>query len=195
MQALYLTKDGVLASDLESETWEKVVNNFHKYNDQETPRAWLSRVMRNLWVDQCRKKVKGRTGDRSVFADSYSANNQIPLDHIGALGEAYELEDEDAVINAALVEIIKSHLSAEQRRVILHRAKTNDMAFKEIADLENASINTVIGRMRYGRNKILLNLGKYLPPEKVSYIVHAFPKVKRFMERRGPEYRALVFKN
>ena len=50
-----------------------------------------------------------------------------------------------------------SHLPEEQREVIVLRHFA-DMSFKEIAQITNTSINTSLGRMRYG----LINLRKMM---------------------------------
>jgi RNA polymerase sigma-70 factor (ECF subfamily) len=49
------------------------------------------------------------------------------------------------------------HLPEEQREVIILRHFA-DMSFKEIAKITNTSINTSLGRMRYG----LINLRKMM---------------------------------
>ena len=53
------------------------------------------------------------------------------------------------------VEDILNRLPEDQREVIVLRHYA-DMSFKEIASLTNCSINTALGRMRYG----LINLRK-----------------------------------
>ncbi len=54
-------------------------------------------------------------------------------------------------------------LPDEQREVIVLR-HFGDMSFKEIADLTNCSINTALGRMRYG----LINLRKMMTEKQIS---------------------------
>ena len=46
-----------------------------------------------------------------------------------------------------------AQLPAEQREVLLLRLKA-DMKFRDIARLQNTSINTVVGRYRYGLNRL-----------------------------------------
>lgn len=194
-RALSLTKDKVTARDLEGEFWEKIANIFpDKYTEGGTPQAWLGRILKNLWVDICRKKSKGREGGKSVYALSYDLH-EVPLDHMIVLGGIHESQEQESVLNSILMKIMKERLSADQRRTLLYRMREKKLSFQEIADLENTSINTVIGRARYARNNILINLKHYCEPEMISYIVHSFPKVKRFIERRGVEYRKKVFKN
>ena len=55
------------------------------------------------------------------------------------------------------IRAIINELPADQREVVIMRTYY-DMSFKEIADFTNVSINTALGRMRYG----LLNLKKLI---------------------------------
>jgi RNA polymerase sigma-70 factor (ECF subfamily) len=54
-------------------------------------------------------------------------------------------------------------LPAEQREVIVLRHYA-DLSFKEISQLTNCSINTALGRMRYG----LINMRKLLTEKQIA---------------------------
>jgi RNA polymerase sigma-70 factor (ECF subfamily) len=54
-------------------------------------------------------------------------------------------------------------LPEEQREVLILRHFA-DLSFKEIAELMNCSINTALGRMRYG----LINLRKLMTEKQIS---------------------------
>jgi RNA polymerase sigma-70 factor (ECF subfamily) len=56
-----------------------------------------------------------------------------------------------------------NQLPEEQREVIVLRHYA-DMSFKEIAEITETSINTALGRMRYG----LINLRKILVENQMS---------------------------
>jgi RNA polymerase sigma-70 factor (ECF subfamily) len=54
-------------------------------------------------------------------------------------------------------------LPEDQREVIILRHYA-DLSFKEISDLTNCSINTALGRMRYG----LINLRKMMTEKQIT---------------------------
>jgi RNA polymerase sigma-70 factor (ECF subfamily) len=54
-------------------------------------------------------------------------------------------------------------LPEEQREVIILRHYA-DLSFKEIAEMTNCSINTALGRMRYG----LLNIRKMMAEKQIT---------------------------
>ena len=77
-------------------------------------------------------------------------------------------EDENKNIDETIkfkksIRAIINELPADQREVVIMRTYY-DMSFKEIADFTNVSINTALGRMRYG----LLNLKKIIEEKKLE---------------------------
>jgi RNA polymerase sigma-70 factor (ECF subfamily) len=61
------------------------------------------------------------------------------------------------------VRLMLDLLPEDQREVIILRHYA-DLSFKEIASLTNCSINTALGRMRYG----LINLRKIMTQKKIA---------------------------
>jgi RNA polymerase sigma-70 factor (ECF subfamily) len=77
-------------------------------------------------------------------------------------------EDENKNIDETIkfkksIRAIINELPADQREVVIMRTYY-DMSFKEIADFTNVSINTALGRVRYG----LLNLKKIIEEKKLE---------------------------
>ena len=62
--------------------------------------------------------------------------------------------------------VMLEKLPQEQREVIVMRHYL-DMSFKEIADYTNVSINTALGRMRYG----LINLRKMIDKKEMIPVI------------------------
>ena len=59
--AINLTKDTEAANDLFQETLYKALSNHDKYHDGTNIRAWLFTIMRNIFINDYRRKVKQRT--------------------------------------------------------------------------------------------------------------------------------------
>ena len=109
---------------------------------------WAMRIAHNLCVDYFRKLK------RFPFAKS-STDNEV-LDTINCT----EQNAEDKIIKVQSMGKAKDlleQLPEEQREVIILRHFAN-LSFKEIADITGCSINTALGRMRYG----LMNLRKLM---------------------------------
>src|ERR1700733_12353411 len=63
--AITLTRDHESAKDLVQETMYRALANREKYNTETNIRAWLYTIMRNIFINNYRKKVK-----QSVIFDS-----------------------------------------------------------------------------------------------------------------------------
>jgi RNA polymerase sigma-70 factor (ECF subfamily) len=59
--AVNLTKDSEAANDLYQETLYKALANHEKYNAGTNIRAWLFTIMRNIFINDYRRKVKQKT--------------------------------------------------------------------------------------------------------------------------------------
>ncbi len=121
------------------ETWLRVIEKLPKYRDDGKFSAWLFRISRNLFIDRVRRNRM--LGMGTVWIDSEDAPEIMGLETMSPDRElnASELEK---VISDAL-----SKLPSEQREVFLLRQQ--ELPFREIAEIQQCSINTVLGRMQY----------------------------------------------
>lgn len=151
-------QDRDATDDVFQDTFIKVINTLKrgKYNEQGKFLPWVMRISHNLIIDYFRKnkrlpKFKNK-GDFDVFSvlsdDSPNAENKIVKSQI-----------------TDHVRILLEELPEDQKMVIKMRIY-QDMSFKEISENTNVSINTALGRMRYG----LINLRKMIDNHNISLI-------------------------
>lgn len=142
-----LVKDRCLAEDIFQDTFIKVIDRLAqgKYNDEGKFVHWVIRIAHNLCIDHFRKSKSitfiPKPEDRDIF-ESMDLMDDTPNDI-----EQRQTHDR--------VRKLLDQLPEEQREVIILRHYA-DMSFAEIAKTTKCSINTALGRMRYG----LLNLRK-----------------------------------
>lgn len=144
-RVLYAYLNGLLpdrqaeADEVFQLAWIKVVDQLKNYRDQGCFSAWLFRIARNLLIDRFRKN---KTDAAMVELD----REDVPLVAAPPGSEPWRSLDEadlETVIRAALAE-----LPQEQREVFLMRSH-GELPFKEIAKVQQCSINTVLARMQY----------------------------------------------
>ena len=151
-----LVKDKYLAEDIFQDTFIKIIDTLKtgKYTDEGKFLPWAMRIAHNLCVDHFRKIKRSpaiRTcDDRDIF-------DTINFSEAGADDRIMKNQTRDKV-----TKMIES-LPEDQREVIVMRHYA-DMSFKEIATLTNCSINTALGRMRYG----LINLRKMMTEKQIA---------------------------
>ncbi|MBS4043842.1 MAG: sigma-70 family RNA polymerase sigma factor [Chitinophagaceae bacterium] len=145
----YLVKDRHLAEDLFQEVFIKIIDKLrsNSYNEEGKFLHWALRISHNLCVDHFRKEKRNNTtsGDSSNL-----------FDMLEICGDAADTK----IVNGQIQEKVRVMLDLlpyEQREVIILRHFA-ELSFKEIAQLTNTSINTALGRMRYG----LINLRKMM---------------------------------
>ena len=118
------------------ETWIKVVDKLGTYRDEGKFSAWLFRVARNVFIDTERKRKN------SCLTRTESDELPEVPDWSNRPERTMEEEDSSRVLKEALAE-----LPEEQREVFLLRQQS--FSFKEISEMQQCSINTVLGRMHY----------------------------------------------
>lgn len=149
--AIYmLVKDKYVAEDIFQDAFLKIIKTMRdgKYSEQGKFLPWAVRVAHNLCMDHFRRTRK----DIPVtLADGRDISDIIPL-MVGSPADNMERRQ----TNAGVRQLIEQ-LPEDQREVIILRMYA-DLSFKEIADITSVSINTALGRMRYG----LINLRKMI---------------------------------
>lgn len=145
-----LVKDKYLAEDLFQDAFLKMICNMRKgkYSEQGKFLPWAMRLVHNLCMDHFRKVRKQVPVTLPDGRDLWSL---IPI-------ESEERADaiEQRQVHQSVRDLIEQ-LPEEQREVIVLRMY-GDLSFKQISELTSVSINTSLGRMRYG----LLNLRKMI---------------------------------
>jgi RNA polymerase sigma-70 factor (ECF subfamily) len=147
-------KDAALANDLFQDTFVKIINTMKlgNYNEEGKFLPWAQRIAHNLVIDYFRKKKKVRIiSECNSFDEEYSIFYKIASDEKNYLQTQSYYELETQMVN------LISHLPNPQKEMIEMRI-FQDMSFKEIAELEDISINTALGRMRYA----LINMRKLI---------------------------------
>jgi RNA polymerase sigma factor (sigma-70 family) len=151
-----LVKDRYLAEDFFQEVFIKVIDTLRagKYTDEGKFLPWAMRIAHNMCVDHFRKVKRTPTIKTSDDKDIFEILNFFEP---GADQKMMANQSHDRV--RSLVDM----LPEDQREVIILRHYA-DLSFKEISDLTNCSINTALGRMRYG----LINLRKMMTEKQIT---------------------------
>jgi RNA polymerase sigma-70 factor (ECF subfamily) len=143
-----------LAHDIFQETFVKVINKFRlqEYNEEGKFLPWAMRIAHNLVIDHFRRTSRVKmVSESSSLKDDYSIFNTLSQTDKNVQEKL--ITDE---IESQMVHLI-DYLPAAQKSIIQMRI-FQDMSFKEIAEIEDISINTALGRMRYA----LMNIRKII---------------------------------
>jgi len=151
-----LVKDKYLAEDIFQDVFIRIIDTLKggRYTDEGKFLPWAMRIAHNMCVDHFRKVKRTPTIKTSDDRDIFEVLN---FSEPGADNKMMNGQSHDRV--RKMVDM----LPEDQREVIILRHYA-DLSFKEIADLTQCSINTALGRMRYG----LINLRKMMTEKQIA---------------------------
>lgn len=135
---------GQVADDLFQQTWMKVLENLDRYSEQQRFVSWLFRIAHNVAVDYLRQDLR---------------HEMVEVTEASAVDESVPWAAMDRQVLAAAIEQVTAVLAPEQREVLLLRQQ--GVGFREIAEIQQTSINTVLGRMHYAVKHLRRRLAEY----------------------------------
>src|SRR5438132_8463256 len=153
---LFLVKDKYLAEDIFQDVLIKIIDTIRggRYTEEGKFLPWAMRIAHNLCVDHFRKVKRTPTIRNSEDQDIFEV-----LNFTEDCAETRMIKRQSYNRVRDMLDL----LTEVQREVIILRHYA-DMSFKEIATVTNCSINTALGRMRYG----LINLRKMMVQKQIA---------------------------
>ena len=156
-------RDKKLSEDIFQDAFIKIIKTIKSgsYNEEGKFLPWAMRISHNLVIDYFRK-----TSRVKFVSESSSVREDFNIFHLIS-SEEQTIEDKittSEILNQ-MVELV-DYLPESQKRILKMRI-FQEYSFKEIANIEEVSINTALGRMRYA----LINLRKLIKENNIQ--VHA----------------------
>jgi RNA polymerase sigma factor (sigma-70 family) len=146
--AINLTRDTEAAKDLYQETLYKALANHDKYHAGTNVKAWLFTIMRNIFINDYRRKVKQKT-----ILDS------TPNEYLVNLKQT-------SITNAAESEIrIKEINTAIQQLPDIFKTPFllyfDGYKYNEIADMLHEPLGTIKSRIHFARKLLKEQISRY----------------------------------
>jgi RNA polymerase sigma-70 factor, ECF subfamily len=158
--ALRMTRNPADAEDLVQETVAKAYAAFHQFTPGTNLRAWLQRILSNTFINGYRKKRREPIQDLGVdFQEEWQTSND-PLVPPARSAEAEVIE---RLASSEILQALRE-LPAEFR-VAIYLADIEGYPYREIAQMMDTPIGTVMSRLHRGRAKLRQRLLNYAPRE------------------------------
>ena len=144
------------AEDLVQETYLKAYKYYDKFEEGTNLKAWLFKILKNTFINSYRKKQQAPP--KADFADIEESFETIVRDDGGA-ARTPEEELLEKVLDEDVQQAIEE-LPHDYRMVVL-LADLEGFAYKEIADILEIPVGTVMSRLYRGRRLLEEALLKY----------------------------------
>jgi RNA polymerase sigma factor (sigma-70 family) len=146
--AINLTRDNEAAQDLYQETLYKALANQEKYNAGTNIKAWLFTIMRNIFINNYRRKAKQQTVFDNSPNDFLLNNNQVTVANV-AESNMQMKEIRKAIYN--LPEIFKTPFSLY----------FDGYKYHEIAEALHEPLGTIKSRIHFARKLLKEQVTRY----------------------------------
>ena len=145
--ALRMTRSPQDAEDLVQETYLKAYRHYDKFEEGTNLKAWLFRIMKNTFINNYRKKqARPIESDFSDVEESMEHRLTTPWGKAILDPEAELLEQ---VVDAGVEEALKE--LPEDYRMAVMLADLEHFSYKEIAEILDIPLGTVMSRLYRGR--------------------------------------------
>jgi RNA polymerase sigma-70 factor, ECF subfamily len=150
--ALRMTRNPADAEDLVQETYLKAYRGFGGFQEGTNLKAWLYRILTNTYINTYRaKKRRFDETDLDETEDLYLYRRLGGLE-AAAAGRSAEDELMDWFTDVEVKEAIEA--LPEQFRVAVLLADVEGFSYKEIAEILDVPIGTVMSRLHRGRKAL-----------------------------------------
>jgi RNA polymerase sigma-70 factor (ECF subfamily) len=157
--ALRLTRNRTTAEDLVQDTFLKAWRSFHTFQEGTNGRAWLYKILMNAYIDSYRRSSRAPemvdhedVGDFYLYAKAQES-------------EQYRRDgDPEAVLLSTIMDAdVKDALERvpEPFRAAVILADLEEFSYKEIAEILDIPIGTVMSRLYRGRRHLQRSLWDY----------------------------------
>ena len=155
--ALRMTRNPADAEDVVQETYTKAYTSFAQFSEGTNLKAWLYRILTNTYINTYRKKQR-----QPLVADSPDVEDwQLArsAEHTSSGLRSAEVEAMDNLPDNAIKEALQE--LAPDFRLAVYLADVEGFAYKEIAEIMDTPIGTVMSRLNRGRKQLRGLLGDY----------------------------------
>ncbi|MGH8994368.1 MAG: sigma-70 family RNA polymerase sigma factor [Acidimicrobiia bacterium] len=157
--ALRMTRNPADAEDLVQETYLRAYRAFNTFQEGTNLKAWLYRILTNTFINQYRAaKRRPEQSDIEDVEDLYLYRRLGGLEAAMA-GRSPEAEVLENIPDVEVKEALES--LPEQFRMAVLLADVEGFAYKEIAEILDIPIGTVMSRLHRGRKQLQKRLWDY----------------------------------
>ena len=145
--ALRMSRNSADAEDLVQETYMKAFASYHQFTEGTNLKAWLYRILTNTYINLYRKRQREPQQSQGETVEDWQLAQAGEHDAVGL--RSAEAEALSALPNTEVREALNE--LSEDFRMVVYYSDVEGFAYKDIAEILDIPLGTVMSRLHRGR--------------------------------------------
>ena len=170
--AMRLTRNPDSAEDLVQETLLKAFKHYESLRPDSNLKAWLTRVLTNTFINQYRRKQVRHRSQEIHDPDWMNERVSSNWAHNAAKRPGQQVVDRFVrdKLNEAVAQLPEAY------RQVLMLTDVEELAYKEVAEILDIPIGTVMSRLHRARRKLRVLLSEFAQLDQESKVTEFTPR-------------------